>query len=396
MPLYRFQVSDSRASLSELTIEADSESDAVRRLQGRQLVPMSCYGEVSGNSGVFSLRRDFNVCAFTNRLVPLLQAQVPLERALLIMYESAAKEKEREVFASLRQGLHEGKSFSELIRANGNRFPRIYANLAEAGEAGGCLEVVLENLQRFLNESKEQKDFLISSSIYPAVILSITLLVLALVFGVFIPRFAQIFLDMGKALPLPTQILLGFSRVVNAMWPVWLLLILGVVWFFIRVRRGGPERAWFDRRILGIPVAGRLIAAAEIGRFVRTLSVLTGNHVDLLKSVRISLKVIGNGTIARTLEQVPADLTGGMKLSAALRRSSYIPPDVIQMLRVGEESARVGPMLGKVADEMEKSVKTEIKRLLALFEPAVIVLLALVILIVVISIFLAVIEMNNI
>lgn len=395
MPLYRFQITDAQGKLQEVTVDGESQDNAIARLRNRQCVPIECFGEVSGD-GKIRLRKNFNIYSFTNRLVPLLQAHVPLERALGIMADGAAKEQEREVVVALRKGLHEGKRFSELIRQQGDRFPRIYANLVETGEESGCLDAVMANLQRFLNESKEQKDFLITSSIYPAVILSITVVVLCLVFGVFIPRFSQIFLDMGKPLPLPTQILLTFSRIVNVLWPLWLALLLGGVWFILRIRRGGRERRWYDEHILRVPVLGRLLITVEISRFVRTLSILIGNHVHLLKSVQIGHKVLQNNTISQTLSSVAAELRGGAKLSETLRRSRFVPIEVVQMLRVGEESGEVGSMLEKVADELEKSVKSEIKRLLAFFEPMVIVLLALIILIVVISIFLAVIEMNNI
>ncbi len=395
MPLYRYQVTDYAGKSRDLTLEADSPEDAVVRLRARQLFPVQFYGEGSAE-GRITLRKTFDVYSFTNRLVPLLQAHVPLERALGIMADSATREQEREVIVALRKGLHEGKSFSELVRGNGDRFPRIYGSLVSAGEETGYMADVMANLQRFLNESKEQRDFFITSSIYPGVILSITMIVLALVFGVFIPRFSQIFLDMGKKLPLPTEILLTISRVVNAMWPVWLLLLLGLVYFIIRVKRGGRARLWYDRKIVKVPVLGRLLVTIEISRFIRTLAILIGNHVHLLKSVQISTQVVQNNEILQSLGGVSAELRGGAKLSDTLRQSRFMPADAIQMLRVGEESGEVGPMLEKVADELEKGVKVEIKRLLALFEPAVIVLLALVILVVVISIFLAVIEMNNV
>ncbi len=396
MPLFKFQVSDEKGKTKELIIDGDSEENAIARIRQRGYLPMQSFGEVSSTGSHWRFRSSFNVYTFTNRLLPLLEAHVTLERALGIIAGSTTKAQEREIIVSLRQGLHEGKKFSELIRDQGTRFPRIYANLIEAGEESGCLPAVVGNLQRFLSESKEQKDFLITSSIYPAVILTITLLVLALVFGVFIPRFAQIFVDMGKELPLPTQILLTFSRIVNVLWPLWLLLALLVVWFIVRVRQGGREREWYDSKILKVPVLGRLLITIEMERFCRTLAILTGNSVHLLKSVQISLKTLQNRTVAQSFDRIVPELRGGTKLSDALAQSPFMSMDVIQMLRVGEESGAVAAMLAKVSDELEKSIKVEIKRLLALFEPVVIVLLALVILVVVVSIFLAIIEMNNI
>ena len=252
------------------------------------------------------------------------------------------------------------------------------------------------NLRDFLNTRKSQKDFLITSSIYPCVILTVTLGVLVLVFSVFIPRFSQIFLDMGKDLPLLTQILLVFSRCINWLWPLWIIIVIMVIWFAKKVKQGGRMRSWYDKKILAIPVLGRLLISVEINQFIRTLAVLSTNHVHLLKSVQISINIIQNNTIKQSLENVIPELRGGAKLSRALKESNFISSDVIQMLQVGEESGEIGIMLEKIAEESEETVKVEIKRLLALFEPAVIILLALIVLLVVISIFLAIIEMNNI
>ena len=396
MPLYKFQVCDSEGKTRELCIDGDSAENAVAKIRRQGFLPIQCFGEAPGFQNGSWFRRDFNAFKFTNRLVPLLQAHVPLERALGIIAEGSSLDREREIVMSLRKGLHEGKKFSALIREQGNRFPRVYANLVEAGEEGGCLEDVMVNIQEFLTESKEQKDFLITSSIYPMVILSVTLLVLALVFGVFIPRFAQIFIDMGKALPLPTQILLTFSRGVNMLWPLWLLLILLLVWLVIRIKRGGRAREWYDRRVLRIPLIGKLVVTAEIARFTGTLAILLGNSVHLLRSVQISLNVLQNRIIAGSFDRVVPELRAGTKLSDALSRSPFLQSESIQLLRVGEEAGEIAPMMHQISMELNKSVKTDIKRLLALFEPAVIILLALLILVVVIAVFLAIIEMNNI
>lgn len=395
MPIYQFLITDQNGKTREITFEGESQEDAVKRLQNRGLFPLQCYGETAKFDGIFH-RNDFNVYKFTNRLVPLLQAHVTLERALGIMASGCSREKERDVIIALRNGLHEGKTFSELIRTQGQRFPKIYSNLIEAGEAGGCFETVMVNLRDFLNTRKSQKDFLITSSIYPCVILTVTLGVLVLVFSVFIPRFSQIFLDMGKDLPLLTQILLVFSRCINWLWPLWIIIVIMVIWFAKKVKQGGRMRSWYDKKILAIPVLGRLLISVEINQFIRTLAVLSNNHVHLLKSVQISINIIQNNTIKQSLENVIPELRGGAKLSRALKESNFISPDVIQMLQVGEESGEIGIMLEKIAEESEETVKVEIKRLLALFEPAVIILLALIVLLVVISIFLAIIEMNNI
>ncbi len=397
--LFKYKAADAAGKVTEVLIEGDSEADSLSRLRNRGMMPLRCYGTVStSRGGAFSvsLHKGFNANEFTNRLVPLLQAHIPLERALGIIADGTERQTDKDVVNSLRRGLHEGKKLSELIRGHGDRFPRLYANLVETGEETGCLPEVMAELQRFLNDSKELKDFLVTSSIYPVIVLTVTLGVLVMVFTLFIPRFARIFADMGKALPLPTQLMLDVSRLFTALWWVWPLLIAGIFIFFAKVRKGGKAREFWDRTLLKIPLAGGLVQAVEISRFVRTLAILIKNHVHLLETIRIATKVVQNQLILSSLTGVGAELRGGTKLSGALRRSPYIPGVVLQMLQVGEETGTVGEMLDKVAEEQEKQIKIKIKRLLALFEPAVIVFLAIVVMAVVISIFLAIMEMNNV
>lgn len=396
MALYKYKAIDNTGRIAEIMIEGDGPDDALNRLRGRGLLPVENYGEVSNLKQSLFSRDKFNVYMFTNRLAPLLQAHIRLERALAIMANHETHAANKQVILELRKGLHEGKKFSELIRGHGNRFPRLYANLIETGEQTGCMAEVVAELQRFLNESKEQRDFLVTSAIYPVTILLVTSGVIVLMFTVFIPRFSQIFLDMGKKLPLPTEIMLTASRVINFLWPVWILLLIGVIWCVAQIRRGGKAKLIWDRYILKFPVLGSLLKTIEISRFIRTLSILIGNHVPMLDTIRIGSKVIGNTAIAAGFDNLSGEIRAGNRLSAALQHSAYMPGDAIQMLEVGEESGQVGEMLSKVADEQEKQVKLEIKRLLALFEPVVIIILALIILLVVISIFLAVMEMNQI
>lgn len=396
MALYKYKVIDNIGKIAEIMIEGDGQDDALNRIRSRGMLPVESYGEISNQKQSFFGRDKFNVYMFTNRLAPLLQAHIRLERALAIMANREEHPVNKQVILALRNGLHEGKKFSELIRGHGNRFPRLYANLIETGEQTGCMSLVVSELQRFLNDSKEQRDFLITSAIYPVTILLVTLGVIVLMFTVFIPRFSQIFLDMGKKLPLPTEIMLATSRVINFLWPVWILLLIGIIWFVVQIRRGGRAKAVRDKYILRFPVLGKLLTTIEISRFVRTLSILLGNHVLLLDTIRIGTKVISNSVIAASFDNLSGEVRSGNKLSTALLHSTYMPGEVIQMLEVGEESGQVGEMLVKVADELEKQVKLEIRRLLALFEPAVIIILALLILLVVVSIFLAVMEMNQI
>ncbi len=399
MPRYRYLASPVRGGEHrEMIIEADTSQEALSKLRSCGMTPIRYLGEEGEETGWKTLfrRKKVDGYEFTSQLAPLLAANIPLERALAIMVESSTDADMKELTNSLRQGLHEGKKFSDLIRSCGSIFPGFYANLIETGEETGCLPEVVEELRRFMAESKELKDFIISSSIYPMVVLFITLLVVILMFTIFIPRFAAIFADMGREQPASMEFLMSMSTIMtHACWLVPCLLT--VLYQGLRLRYGAAQlKEWKSILLCRLPVFGPILIAIEIGRFIRTMSIMISNHVDIIKTVRISEKVIVNQTIRRSFDPLEPKLRSGEKLSAALAGNPFLPAGLAAKVRVGEESGAVGPMLTRCAEYIEEGTRRKIKRLLSLFEPVVIVFLALMVLVVVVSIFMAIMEINQI
>lgn len=398
MALYKYLAAAKGEQPHDMLIEAENEKEALSKLRSRHVMPVRFYGEVSvGGGGRLMFRRSrIDTYDFTRQLAPLLDSFIPLEKALGIIAESAVEPEQRDFVNSLRQGLHEGKKFSELVRSHGSLFPGYYANLIESGEETGCLPEVVGQLYRFMGESKELKDFIISSSIYPLAILSITLVVTVLLFTVFVPRFAKIFQDMGREMPPSMNFLLGVSAF--ASWAWWLIPCAAVgIWTGLR-RFFGAEAFHYNysKFLLSLPLFGRIIVDLEMCKYIRTLSILIANHVEIIRTVKISGRIIHNPVIAKAFADIARKLKGGAKLSAALAGNRFVPSGMVPMLRVGEESGTVGEMLSRIATHLESDTRLKIKRLLSLFEPAVIVFLALVVLVVVVSIFVAMMEINSI
>lgn len=398
MALYKYLAAAKGEQPHDMLIEADNEKEALSKLRSRHVMPVRFYGEVSvGGGGRLMFRRSrIDTYDFTRQLAPLLDSFIPLEKALGIIAESAVEPEQRDFVNSLRQGLHEGKKFSELVRSHGSLFPGYYANLIESGEETGCLPEVVGQLYKFMGESKELKDFIISSSIYPLAILSITLVVTVLLFTVFVPRFAKIFQDMGREMPPSMNFLLGVSAF--ASWAWWLIPCAAVgIWTGLK-RFFGAEAFHYNysKFLLSLPLFGRIIVDLEMCKYIRTLSILIANHVEIIRTVKISGRIIHNPVIAKAFADIARKLKGGAKLSAALAGNRFVPSGMVPMLRVGEESGTVCEMLSRIATHLESDTRLKIKRLLSLFEPAVIVFLALVVLVVVVSIFVAMMEINSI
>ena len=398
MALYKFLAASPGEKAREILIEADNEKESLEKLRRRGMIPVRCMGESSERKeGGFSLqRKKIDVNEFTRQLAPLLKAYIPLERALAIIAEGTVVEDQKDFVNSMRQGLHEGKKFSELVRSHGSLFPSYYANLIESGEETGCLPEVVGELHKFMSESKELRDFIVSSSIYPLAIFGIVLVVTTLLFTIFVPKFAKIFYDMGRELPGAMSALVSFGEFASwAWWLTPLLLIAG--WFILKRILGEEELKYRISQIsIKIPIFGKILVDLEMCKYLRTLSILIANHVEIIRTVRISGRIISNPVVSKSFADIDRKLKSGEKLSAALSGNKFIPPSAVPMLRVGEESGTVGEMLGNIAGNLESDTRLRIKRLLSLFEPAVIIFLAVIVLVVVVAIFVAMMEINSI
>lgn len=398
MALYLYRAIAPGEAAREVTVEAENQREAEQKLRHMNMLPVKFLREVDPAQSEKRLlgRSKIDVLDMTEQLSALLNSAIPLERALSIIAEGAANSEQREFVQALRQGLHEGRKFSDLIRSYGSLFPGYYANLIETGEETGRLPEVLEELRRFMAESRELRDFIVTSSIYPVVVLAVAILVTILMFAVFVPRFVTQFENMGRDLPGSMVFLMNMSDVV--VFGSLTLVVLAIVAPLVLRQVLGKERLAEIKAqiILSLPLFGALHTAVEMGKFVRTLAILISNHVDIIKTVRIAGKVIQNPVIRGSFNELEHKLKSGLKLSAALEGNKFLPKGLASRLRVGEESGTSGAMLMKAASHVEEDTRRQIKRLLSMFEPLVIVGLALVVMTVVLAIFMAIMELNSV
>jgi type II secretory pathway component PulF len=211
-----------------------------------------------------------------------------------------------------------------------------------------------------------------------------------------VPRFAGIFADMGRELPGSMRILNSIGSVFKWLW--WMLPLGGIAaWFLLQHHFGAAEcKRRVGAVLIRIPVAGNIMIDLEVCRYLRTLAILIGNHVEIIRTVRIAGKVISNPVIAAGFDGIDRRLKGGEKLSAVLKDNNFVPRSTASMLRVGEESGQVGEMLDNISGNLEADTRQKIKRALSLFEPLVIIFLAVVVLGVVVAIFVAMMEINSV
>ena len=396
MAKFCYLVADRTGKQRELELEAANAPASLRMLKkmGYIMISESQLKQPGDWRKKLLLSRNFDIKNFADRLNPLLEANIPLEKALGVIEEGYSLRHDVEVIRELRRGLREGKRFSTLLREMNQLFPPLFSSLIEVGEEAGCLPEVTGELRRFLKESRDFKNFVITSAIYPTIVITVTTVVLILLFTVFVPRFAKIFEELGRQMPFMTRVMLNIGNVFQAIWWIWPLLIVGGIWFYKKYRNHPNFRFGQAKIILKTPILNSIVISVEMSRFIRTLSIMLKNNVRLLTAVAVSKRIFNNVIIAKDFALVESDLHRGDKLSHILGTSKYMPSGSVAMLRIAEESGDLGEMLARVGQEAEEDTRVKVKRLLALLEPVVIMLLALIVLLVVLSIFLAIMEMN--
>jgi general secretion pathway protein F len=289
-----------------------------------------------------------------------------------------------------------GKSLAEALAAHPRQFSRLYVNMIRAGEAGGVLDVILQRLVEFERAADEMRSYLVAALIYPCLLTAVGLGSVGILFYFVIPQFGSIFEDVGAAIPPATQALLTVSRLSTSYWWVGVLGLLGAVFglrWWVNTPKG--SRAW-DAIKLRIPLLGPTVLKMEIARFARTLGTLTASAVPLIAGVRIVQEVVRNQLIAEGISRIAAGAKRGEGVAKPMRDAGVFPPLAIHLVEVGEETGRLDKMLLQIADVYEKDVRTAVKGMTAVFEPAIILVMGVVVGAVVLSILMAIFSINEI
>lgn len=404
MPMYRYKAAAADGQLVDGRMEAVSRDALVRRLQSQGHVPIRAEEIdefVPGARRGFALPRRQRMSAadvqvFTTELVTLLQAGLPLDRVLELL-EGLAPEGSamREVVSALHERVRGGADLSVALAEHPRLFSPFYLNMVRAGEAGGALDVALARLADFLERSRSVRDSVVSSLIYPAILLAVALSSLSLILAVVVPRISQMFESAGESLPWYTQLVVGAGGAVQHYW--WLMLgvvLAGALWLRQDYASVRGRRRW-DGVLLAIPVVGTMVEQIETGRFARSLGTMLSNGVPLLDAVAISRAIVSNVVIARGIERMAGGIREGEGISAPLLREGVLPDLAAKLIRVGEESGRLEEMLLKVADIYEQQVDSGIKRLVSVLAPALVLLLAALIMGIMVSLVVPIITLNQ-
>ena len=384
-------------------MEGLTQSGIVDRLKSMGLIPIridetsSSEGGTGAGLGLFRKNQvtQADVAIFTQEIATLLKAGLPLDRCLEILIGLSTREPVRELMTRVREAVRGGAALSAAMESQHGVFSRFYLNMIRAGEAGGALDVVLQRLTEFMERSKELRETVKSALIYPAILIGVAVLSVAILLMWVVPQFSQMFEESGKALPLPTQIVIGAGDAVRHYWWAIILGVVGFyVWFSGQMRKPASRYRW-DRRLLSLPLACELVVKIEVARFSRTLGTLLGNGVSLLTALSIVKDTLSNSVMSEGLGFVAAELKEGKGLGKPLMDTELFPKLAVHLVMVGEETGKLQEMLIRIADIYDREVHSTVKRMLALMEPVLILGLGLVIGGIIMSILVAILSVND-
>jgi general secretion pathway protein F len=395
-----FKAVASDGKLRTGTITAETEKIVARELKRQGLIPVFVGFEPKKSLELkmptFGRGHRKDVLFFTQELSTLLNAGVPLDRALGITAELTEKSGFRSIVLDVMRILKGGKSFADSLGTHPLYFSELYVNMVRAGEASGSLGTIFERLSEFERTRDDLRGYIISSLIYPALLTLVGIGSIFILLNFVVPRFAAIFSDPRMKIPTPTLLLIQTSAYVRAYsLPAFAVLVVVVIGFQAYIRTA-PGALWWDTLRLKAPLLGDALRKAETARFARAMATLIAASVPLVQSIGIARGILNNRRIAGTLEQVSQGVKRGEGIAGPMARAGQFPPLASHLLAVGEETGNLDAMFQRMADIYDAETRTAIRRFTSLFEPLIILVMGIMVGSLILSMMLAITGINDV
>ena len=393
MPTFAYTARTLSGELKSATLDAASRDDVVVQLRRQKLIVVKIDEEQKKKGGGKIKMKD--IVIFTRQFSTMINSGLPLVQALDILSKQSESKALQEVTRQVVYDVESGHTVADALAKHPKAFSELYVNMVAAGEAGGILDTILMRLATFMEKNDALVGKVKSAMMYPGVIMSVAAIAIVVLLIFVIPVFETMFASVSMALPLPTRIVIGASKFLQAYW--W--AVGAGIWAFIfalrRYYATSSGKLMIDKLLLKVPVLGDLIRKSSVSRFTRTLGTLISSGVSILDGLEITAKTAGNRVIHDAIMESRASIAGGDTISAPLQRSQVFPAMVISMISVGEQTGGLDEMLSKIADFYDTEVDTAVSAVLSLLEPVMIVFLGVIVGGMVVAMYLPIFDMIN-
>ncbi len=362
-------------------IEASNKDEALAQLRKRRIITTYLRQKSGGLSFSFGKRKKRvsgrDLAIFTRQFSTMVNSGLPLVQCLDILSKQTENTSFREIIAEVMHDVEAGSTLAEAMMKRPQAFDSLYANMVDAGEAGGILDVILQRLATYIEKAEALKRKVKSALTYPTVVLVVAIGATMFMLMFIIPVFAKVFQDFGGELPLPTKIVVGLSDFLKKAW--WALGggIFAAVAGLKRYYKTEGGRRRIDAFMLRAPIFGDLVRKASIARFTRTLGTMIASGVPILTGLDITARTAGNKVIEEAIMATKGSIREGETIAAPLQQAGVFPPMVVQMIAVGEETGALDSMLEKIANFYDEEVNTAVETLTSVIEPVMIVVMGL-------------------
>lgn len=385
MPSFNFVVKDKKGKTLSGVVDAESRNALLEQLWKQQLTVLSVSESSGSGGGGFKFKggpskiRLNQLVIFSRQMATLIESGISVVPALAILSDQIEDKNFQKILIRMKEEVESGSSLSEAAAKFPQAFSDLYVNMIQAGEQSGQLDEILDRVASYLEKAGALKRKVTSSLIYPAFVTLLAFGITAFLLIVIVPKFRDIFITLGGALPKPTQMLLDFSDLVKSYWVIGFIIIIAVSIagkFYVNTPGG---RLNFDKMVLQLPVLGSLMRKVAIARFAQTLSTLTKSGVPILTALDIVAKTSGNRVIEMAVSASRSSIKEGENIATPLTQSKVFPVMVTRMIAVGEKTGELEKMLAKIAEFYESEVDAAVSALTSLIEPLVIALLGIMI-----------------